>query len=410
MFKLNADIFETLSEAIPEGVIVVDKKQEIVATNTSALEMFGYDKEELDKQRLEILIPQRYHRQHGGHFSSFYRNAEKRTMGIGRELFGIKKSGEEFPIEVGLAPFELSGDTFIMALMVDITVRKETEQRILDLNAELEMKVKERTKELQHTVLELQTEVEKRKKAEEKALESLQRERELNELKTKFLSLVSHEFKTPLTGILTSAVLVGKYEKTDHQPKREKHLDLIKNKVHYLDGILNDFLSVERLESGKVNYKISTFQLSKVLNEVIYSANMLLKSGQRINYPENVDEIAITFDEKILTLVLTNLVSNAIKYSPENTVIDIKTTEASDTLLLTVRDQGMGIPKKDQKHVFQRYFRAENATTYQGTGIGLNIIKGHLDNLGGTISFISQEGKGSTFTVELPRTLSKIYS
>ncbi len=169
-----------------------------------------------------------------------------------------------------------------------------------------------------------------------------------------------------------------------------------------MNNILDDFLSVERLETGKVNYKITQFPLSKVINEVVYNANMLLKEGQIINYPEGIDDIEINFDEKVLELVLTNLVNNAIKYSPEETSIDILVLPKGKNIIIKISDEGIGIPKKEQKFIFKRYFRAENALLNQGTGIGLNIAKSHLENLGGDITFESEEDKGSTFAIEIP--------
>ncbi|MGB3151776.1 MAG: HAMP domain-containing sensor histidine kinase, partial [Maribacter sp.] len=236
--------------------------------------------------------------------------------------------------------------------------------------------------------------------------EALAKEKELNELKTRFLSLVSHEFKTPLSSILTSITLLGKYTQTDQQQKRDKHVTTIKNKVKYLDAILNDFLSVERLESGKVNYKVEHFPLSKIVNEVVYNSNMLLKEGQKIKYPENIDDVILKFDEKTLELVLSNLVHNAIKYSPEDCVIDLQVETQKDGLVLKVIDQGIGIPEQEQKHIFNRYFRAGNALLTQGTGIGLNIAKQHLENLGASLKFTSKENNGSTFTVYIPRELN----
>ena len=214
--------------------------------------------------------------------------------------------------------------------------------------------------------------------------------------------MVSHEFKTPLSGILTSAILLEKYTLSEQQDKREKHLKTITNKVHYLNNILNDFLSIERLDSGKISYKFTTFNLSKVINEVIYNSNMLLKSGQRINIPQNIDENILRQDEKILELALSNLIHNAIKYSPENSDIDFTITPKGKNIIFKVTDKGIGIPENDQKHLFNRYFRAENVLTYPGTGIGLNIAKVHLENLGGSISFTSKENKGSTFSITLP--------
>tara|TARA_R110002020_G_scaffold137434_2_gene306651 strand:+ start:182972 stop:184228 length:1257 start_codon:yes stop_codon:yes gene_type:complete len=401
-FNDNSNIFSLLSSAISEGIIVVNSDQVIVATNASANEMFGYEMEELIGSPLNILIPQKYHHDHGSHFKGFMHKSGKRQMGRGRDLFGVRKNGEEFPVEAGLNPFEVDNITYVMALVIDITERKEQERQINNLNSELEAKIAQRTKELHSTVQELREEVSLRQEAENRANMALKKERELNDLKTKFLSLVSHEFKTPLSSILTSATLVSKYQLTEQQDNRTKHLDTIKNKVKYLDTILTDFLSVERLESGKVSYKFTTFPLSKLVNEVIYDANMLLKTGQNILYPENIDEVVITFDEKILELMLSNLVHNAIKYSKEHSTIDIQVDHSPEMVTIKVIDQGIGIPKEEQKFVFNRYFRAENALLVQGTGIGLNIVKGHIENLGGSINFISEENKGATFTLFLP--------
>lgn len=402
VFEKNNNIFKILSEAISEGIIVVNEDQTIVATNQSANEIFGYEENELIGEELTVLIPKKHHHAHGGYVKKFIADSGKRSMGVGRDLYGVRKNSSKFPVEVGLNPFEIYDNSYVMALVSDITLRKEQEVRIKELNSELEQKIKLRTQELYTTIKELEEEIKLRKEAEAVTQESLKKERQLNELKTKFLSLVSHEFKTPLSGILTSATLIGKYTKAEQQEKRDKHLDTIKNKVKYLDNILNDFLSVERLESGKVKYKFTTFPLSKVINEVIYDANMLLKDGQRIKYPKDIDEYVIDFDEKILELVLTNLIRNAIKYSGENTTIDLQVLLENDLLTFCIIDQGIGIPEKEQEFIFKRYFRAENALLDQGTGIGLNIVKSHLENLGGSITFISKENQGSTFTVNIP--------
>ena len=378
VFQKNSNIFNLLSEGVSEGIIVVNTEQKIVATNSSAEEMFGYQKDELIGNPLDTLIPKRYRHSHDAHVENFIEKSEKRQMGHGGDLYGVRKDGHEFPVEAGLNPFELYGATYVMALVTDITERKSYTEK-------LEKTVQERTKQL---------------------TEALAKEKELNELKTRFLSLVSHEFKTPLSSILTSITLLGKYTQTEQQEKRDKHVTTIKNKVKYLDAILNDFLSVERLESGKVKYKIETFPLSKVVNEVVYDSNMLLKEGQKIQYPENIDDVILKFDEKTLELALSNLVHNAIKYSPEDSIINLQVEAKEDMLLLKIIDQGIGIPEQEQKHIFNRYFRAGNALLTQGTGIGLNIAKQHLENLGASLEFSSKENEGSIFTVGIPKELS----
>lgn len=408
MLNKEQDIFNVLFEAVSEGVVVVDEKQKIVSVNSSVEKMFGYNPGELLNKKLNVLIPTNYHAGHGAHFNSFMNQKEKRQMGNGRDLYGAKKNGDIFPLEAGLNPFEIYGQTFVMALVIDISVRKQQEQEIYKLNEELEKKVEERTKELRKTVnelkvvnIELDEENQKRTEAENKIKDALKKEKELNELKTKFLSLVSHEFKTPLSGILTSTMLLGKYKLTEQQAKRDKHLETITSKIHYLNNILNDFLSIEKLETGKINYKFQTFKVSKVVDEVIYNANMLLKGGQRIKYPEDIGELSLMQDEKIIELALSNLVNNAIKYSPENTEIDIKVKQNKKFTIFKIIDNGIGIPKKDQKNIFNRYFRAENALLTQGTGIGLNIIKNHIESLGGEISFESTENVGSIFKMKI---------
>lgn len=496
IFQKNSNIFNVLSEGISEGIIVVNTKQVIVATNCSAMEMFGYEKDELIGKPLDILIPKRYHHKHDTHVEHFIAKSGKRQMGQGRDLFGICKDGNEFPVEAGLNPFELDGVTYVMALIIDITERKRKEIELshwarifneslneiyvfdaitfkfINVNKEAQRNLGYTMEELvkmtpanikpelsqpkfrkliqpllkgemeklkfetvygrkngssypvevhlQLSAIEdnkvfvaMTLDITERKNYTEKLektvdertkqlTEALAVEKELNELKTRFLSLVSHEFKTPLSSILTSITLLGKYTQTEQQEKRDKHVNTIKKKVKYLDTILNDFLSVERLDSGKVNYKIETFALSKIVNEVIYDANMLLKAGQKIQYPENFDDIIIQFDEKTLELALSNLVHNAIKYSPEDSVIDVQVAIEENKLFLKIIDKGIGIPEEEQKHIFNRYFRAENALLTQGTGIGLNIAKQHLENLGGGLEFSSELNKGSIFTVSIP--------
>ena len=395
-------IFKTLSDAISEGIIIVNQSQEIVTSNDAANRMFGYHTGELIGKSLNILIPREYLGTHSDRAKEYLKRNDPRQMGHGRDLYGRRKDGSTFPVEAGLNPFVISNSRYVMALVTDISVRKQHENEIVELNAQLEEKIEKRTAALQQSVSELKAEVERRQKAEHKISESLRKERELGELKTKFLSLVSHEFKTPLSGILTSAVLASKYTQTDQQDKREKHLKTIKSKVKYLNNILNDFLSIERIESGKTTYKFEVFPLSKVINEVVYNSNMLLKDGQRITYPENIDDILINFDEKILELALTNLINNAIKYSSEFSVIDVVVEQLEDYLTIKIIDEGIGIPEMEHKFIFNRYFRAENALLNQGTGIGLNIVKSHLESLGGKVTFKSEENKGSEFTIFIP--------
>jgi len=410
MFFSDQDIFNTLFEAIPEGVIIVNEEQIIVASNISAEKMFGYKRNELNSLHLNILIPSKYQVNHKFHFENFLKRKVVKKINHDLNLYGITKDKTELPIEIGLNPFKFNEKMYVMALIIDITNRKKNENKIDKLNFQLENKIKERTFELKNTIRQLRDvnlnfkkEIKKRIEAENTIKDALKKEQELNELKTKFLSLVSHEFKTPLSGILTSSMLLKKYQLDEQQDKRDKHIETITKKVHYLNNILNDFLSIERLDSSNVNYKFTTFNLSKIVNEVVYNANMLLKTGQKINISQDIDEYVLYQDEKILELILSNLLYNAIKYSFENTTIDLQIYQNEMNTIFKIIDKGLGIPEKDVNFIFNRYFRAQNVLNIQGTGIGLNIVKYHLENLNGSIHFTSVENEGSVFIVELPK-------
>jgi len=409
MFFQNQNIFNILFEAIPEGVIIVDEAQTILAANTSAETMFGYNKKELSNKKLDSLIPQKYHTSHKHHFSNFIKSNNIRKTTHSPNLTGVKKNNIQFPIEIGLNPFSVDNNNFVLALLIDITVRKKNEKKIKSLNTQLEKQVTQKTLDLKNTIKQLKLlnsnykqEIIKRVDAENKIKLALKKEQELSSLKTKFLTLVSHEFKTPLSGILTSTMLINKYQLKREQNKRSKHIKTIESKVHYLNNILNDFLSAERLDANQVNYKITKFNLSKVINEVVYNANMLLKGGQKIEVHQNTDTFILEQDEIILEVILSNLIYNAIAYSPENTTIDLEIVKKIKNIQFIIIDKGIGIPLNDQKYIFNRYFRAGNALNTQGTGIGLSIVKAHVENLGGTISFKSKEGEGSVFSLKLP--------
>jgi hypothetical protein len=405
----NQEIFNILFEAIPEGIIIVDKNQHIVATNLSIEKMFGYNKGELISQSFNNLLPLRYQTTHKNQFAYFTTRIRSKRNTHGLYLFGLTKQKKEFPLEIALNPFTIYEKDYVMALILDMTIRRETEKKIDSINVVLEEKVKTGTAKLKKTIAKLKEanlnykkELQRRIKIEGKINNALKKEKELSDLKSKFLSLVSHEFKTPLSGILTSAILLEKYQLTEQQEKRDKHLKTITEKVQFLNNILNDFISLERIDSTYQNYKFTVFNLSKVINEVVYNANMLLKSGQHINVSQNTSDYILYQDEKILEITLNNIIYNAIKYSPENTKIDLEISKKEDNLIFKITDRGIGIPIKDQKFIFNSYFRAENVLNVQGTGIGLNIVKAHLENIGGTISFKSIENIGSAFFVELP--------
>ncbi|MEL4309033.1 PAS domain-containing sensor histidine kinase [Joostella sp. CR20] len=403
MSKLpQKNIFSIVSESISEGLIVVNSKQEIIIVNSMLTSMFGYDKKELVGAELNKLIPTKFHGKHGGHFNHYYETSTKRKMAGGRQLWGIKKDGTQIPVKIGLNPFKYSDETYIVALVIDVTESLEAEKKIIQLNEQLEVKIKQRTAELQQSVTQLEKEISKRKEIEKQITKALEKEKELNDLKSEFLTLVSHEFKTPLSNILISSTLISKYKLAEQQANRERHIQGIQKKIHYLTGILNDFLSIEKLEKGNVKYDKTLFDSIYYSQKIIDEFEISLKQGQAIIFDHQESVLNINTDIKTFDLILTNLITNAIKYSPNDTTITVSLHLEENNLNLTVKDNGYGIPEADQKHVFSRYFRGKNGSLAEGTGIGLNIIKKHLENLGGNIQFSSKVNQGTTFNVNIP--------
>ena len=409
--KTNTVVFEKDNDLINKslkvesvGIILLDAQQHIIEANQSAERMFGYKIKELNQLHIQVLFSDANTIELENQLKVFLNQGVKEKKEKNLSIYGMHKSKSMFPVELSLNVFKLCDKEYIMALVTDISTRKEQEEKLSKLNAKFEQKIILKTKELNETISQLEHENMLRVDAEKDINIAFRRERELNKLKTNFLSLVSHEFKTPLSGILTSIILLGKYNLAEQQEKRDKHIKIITDKVQYLNNILNDFLSLEKLETGNINYNLSTFKLGKVIKEVVSNANILLKEGQTIDYSDSIDEISLFQDEKIIELTLSNLINNAIKYSSENSVIAIRVRQDLEITTLEIIDDGIGIPKIDQKNIFNRYFRAENALLTEGTGIGLNISKTHIENLGGSINFESTENKGTTFTISIPNT------
>ncbi|MFN4233534.1 MAG: ATP-binding protein [Bacteroidia bacterium] len=391
----HLEMLDALFKHATEGIIVTNTKGEIVMVNPKALEQFGYSEEkDLLGQKIEVLIPKRYERGHVKHRENFSKNPHSRPMGANIELYARRKDDSEFPVEVSLSHFTTDDDQYIMSFIVDITERVKQQESIKNLNIELERRVKERTEELAEAINRLA-------ESKQEVMQALERERELNELKSRFVTTASHEFRTPLGTILSSVSLISKYQNTEDQPKREKHIERIKSAVSNLTEILNDFLSLEKLEEGIIRNNPQPMHLEKFMKDIIDEMRAILKSGQTIKY-QHIGEYEIILDCQLLKNVMLNLISNAIKYSPEDKEIHVKSEYANGSLKIDVVDQGIGIPEEDKPHMFQRFFRANNAGNIQGTGLGLNIVKKYIELMDGEISFDSELGKGTTFTVIIP--------
>ena len=397
-----------LFEFATEGILVTDSSGVIVMINQSAERMFGYEKGELNGQKIEILIPQRFGAKHVHNREGFNRHPQPRSMGIGMDLHGCRKDNSEFPVEVSLSPFESPNGKFVIAFIIDITVRKQSEEalqlktaelekiskQVNQLNIELERKVADRTIMLRETLAQLE-------KSKNELAESLQKEKELGDLKTRFVSTVSHEFRTPLGAILSSSYLLGQYIEKGDIEKCERHIKKIAESVKLMSSMLEDLLSLGKLEEGLILAKPEVFDCNKFMTELVSEMQELAKKGQKIVLTTALKH-EINTDKRLLKNVLLNLISNAAKFSDEGSSIYIVCNDEDDWLSISVKDSGIGISEEDQEHLFERFFRAHNAANIQGTGLGLHIISKYLELLEGRISIESELGKGSTFTITIP--------
>lgn len=368
------------------GILTVDHTGKIVLANDFALDQFGYTIDELRGNKIEILIPARFKPKHVDHRNNFInKSSQSRPMGVGMDLYGQKKDGTEFPVEVSLSSFESPTGKNTIAFINDITIRKESETALKELNAQLEQKVKERTRSLS---------------------EALEKEKELNELKSRFVSIASHEFRTPLSTVLSSAYLISKYQTEEQQSKRDKHISRIISSVNLLNDILNDFLSVGKIEEGKIQMRVSEVDFHNIITMVTDEMQTVKKDGQTINYQHEGTTEAL-LEPSLFRHIIMNLLSNAIKFSPENSEINIRTINTGDKLVLTTKDNGIGISEEDQTHLFDRFFRGGNVTNIQGTGLGLHIVAKYAELMNGTVECNSALDKGTEFIITFDLNKSK---
>lgn len=499
----NLALYKTLFDNTKEGFVLTGKEGIIELVNTQFLELFGYDSvDELIGQPIEIVIPKEERGSHISNRDKYGKSPKTRNMGIGMYLHGEKKDGAQLPVEISLSHFkDESGALKVLALVTDVSAKKEVEDRIRQLNVELEKKVKKRTKEVHRSfalfsqiarnfpkgtinvfdenlnyvfvdgkelfnmgidgkslvgsnyikrlssdiaptieqklrevfkgqnhsfeisvsdnIYELnavplkdedgsvsQILVVERNVTEEKTIEqeikvALEREKELNELKSRFVSMASHEFRTPLSSVYSSATLLEKYTETSQQEKRDKHINRIKSSVKNLTGILNDILTLSKVEEGKIEIIKEEVQVSDFCMELCEEVQAIAMRGQQINFHHEGDSSFFT-DSKLLKNIVLNLLSNAVKYSYDNGEIALTCLVSSSMINLKVIDHGIGIPKEDQVKMFERFFRAANVTNIEGTGLGLNIVKKYIELLDGNITFTSIPEKETVFAINIP--------
>ncbi len=248
-------------------------------------------------------------------------------------------------------------------------------------------------------------ELQKRKVAEAVLQDTIIKEKQINEMKSRFVSMASHEFRTPLAAIQASTYLAAKYKTGEDQEKREKHYERITSAVHNLTEILEDLLSVDKLEVGKIEIHAKEFDLPELINTTISDILPVLKHGQNIYYEHNGIAIA-TLDPSLIKHIITNLLSNSIKFSEANKEITLKSYHNNGMVMILVKDSGIGIPKNDQENLFDRFHRGANASNIEGTGLGLHIVAKYTKLMNGTVTCLSEEGKGTEFKLKFPQNVA----
>lgn len=364
------------------GILVFDSEGSIVLVNNPLADIFGYKQNAVLDKNIELFFKDAYI------FSDFIENPNSETYKNSIETLGFKRNGKSVFIELNFGKMEYDGKYYYKALITDISGRKQKEAKITNLNVQLEEEVRLRNFELEKVIEKLQV--------------SLNKEKELNHLKTNFIALASHEFKTPLSAILSSSELMAKYAHLNDSEKIEEHLFKVKIMIARLNGMLDDLLTLENIETGKINPIFKFFNMDEFVKNTLQAQSTFLKPNQTLNISNKLKG-EFYHDPKILNIILTNIIGNAIKYSNEDSTIQMELIDDSKQLIITVMDDGIGIPKNEQNLIFDRFFRAKNALYYPGAGIGLNIVKGYVDNLGGNITFESTEHKGTIFIVKLPK-------
>ncbi|MAT55491.1 MAG: PAS domain-containing sensor histidine kinase [Saprospirales bacterium] len=398
-----------------DPIVTIDERGIVEYVNPATTKLFGYSQEEMIGNNISMLMPSPDRENHDQYMHNYLTTGHKKIIGIGREVTGLTKDGRLIPVRLAVSEAWVDDKRIFIGTLQDLTEIKEVESRIRHLNKELESKVADRTEELAKVVnklldsnQKLLKEIQERKmieealrNSEEELRQALEKEKELSELKSRFVTMASHEFRTPLTSILSSADLIEAYTK-DPEDKRLKHVGRIRSSVNNMITILNDFLSLSKLEENRVEKRIVSTNLEEFVKELKDEMHGLLKEGQSLECVNTSKTGEVFIDRNILKNILYNLLSNAIKYSPEGKPIFLKIEDDGEEMHIEVTDQGIGIPEEDQQFLFTRFFRAKNVENIQGTGLGLNIVKRYIQLMDGDIKFESTPGKGTSFFLKIP--------
>ena len=396
--------FRKLAETANDSIITMDNKGIIISWNKAAEQTFGYTFSEVSGKKIQIILGKKYKPLQPAAFSAGKIARDSKMPAKTIRLEAVSKDKTLFPVELSLSVWEANDRTYYTAIIRDISVRVKTEQELKTYRNHLEELVKARTKELDQANELLRQKIAKDEEFEMMLQQSLEKEKELSEMKSRFISTTSHEFRTPLTSILSSAELLQRYNKRWDEIKRNEHLNRIKSSVDYLVNLLDDVLTISRTEAGKITFKPSMVKLKELILSYIEETKSLLKENHKLklNYKTKQEEFYL--DPKLLKFIISNLLSNAIKYSPAGGNIELKITTSNGQLIIEVKDEGIGIPAEDKDSIFSAFYRTKNVNEISGTGLGLAIVKRAVDLHHGEIDVESEINKGTTIITKIPLT------
>ncbi len=391
----NSVLLKAIIDNAIDGLITIDSQGKIESINPSACKLFNYEELEVIGCNISMLIPTADPTK-----NNLYRSQGKssilKNITFGRELVGLKKNGQQFPFRLGVCEVKYLGRTIYAGFIHDLTLAKQSEAMLHDYALQLEQQVQERTVALQETVAILQ-------QTKEELSLSLAKEKELNKLKSRFVSIASHEFRTPLNLIQLSSSLIESHAAPYKNQNINKHLAKIQDAVLNVATTLKDLLSVEKLDAGKITLDHSRFTLKKFASEIAEEMQIALKAEQRILFKHIGEDQFVKLDRNLLKNCIIILIDNAIKYSGDKSKIYFYTKIKNHNCIIRICDNGIGIPEDDHQNLFQAFFRADNTGKIPGSGLGLSILSRYVELMKGTIAFRSSINKGALFTLTFPQ-------
>ncbi len=385
----------TVIDSVLTGILIVDNSNNrIIQANPIAQDLIGLTQEELFEKDVSSYLSES---------PEFIEDAER----ISKESYMFEtvltdSSGNYIPIIRKTTQIKSGNKELIIESFVDISERKQYENALKDTNEILELKVKERTEDLELLIKKLKLEISEREKVEQELRRLFLQEKELGEMKMRFVNMVSHEFRTPLTVIKSSSQLIERYYERFTQLELKRQIEKILHSVDKLTDLLDNTTFLGRSEAHKIPLQLQEVNLTNFFENLIKDIKQTYATTHKfvVNIQSEIDYIFS--DPKLLWHILNNLLTNAVKYSPSTSHINVFAKKTNSAVQFEVQDFGIGIPEDEQHQIFEMFYRASNVGVLPGTGLGLSVVNESVKKLNGHIRVQSTQGSGTTFLVLLP--------